>query len=429
MMVKAVEVGRLPDGAEVELLGWVRSKRVHGKLLFIDLRDGSGVVQVALKAHEASEQSFQQALSAGRESAVRIVGLVAHDSRAPGGVEVRARVFELISPSLEEYPLRKGVGARFLSDNRHLAIRGPKTAAILRFRAKLVNSIRRWFEREGFVEVHCPTFITAAVEGGATLFKVDYFGREVYLTQSVQFYQEAAIYSLGKVYSIQPSFRAERSKTRRHLTEFWHVEGEMAYAGLEDLMKTVERLVGEAASEALENSEAELRALGRTFDRKMLEPPYPRVKYSEALSILESRGVHLEYGSDLGADEERVLTEGFEKPFFLTHFPKQAKAFYHMPDPSNPSITLSADLLAPKGYGEVVGGGQRIHDYGLLLRRIEEEGLDPADYKWYLDLRKYGSVPHSGFGLGVERAVQWLLGLKNIRSAAMFPRTPTRVYP
>jgi asparaginyl-tRNA synthetase len=187
MMVKAAEVGRLPEGAEVELLGWVRPKRVHGKLLFIDLRDGSGVVQVALKAHEASEQSFQQALSAGRESAVRIVGLVAHDSRAPGGVEVRARVFELISPSLEEYPLRKGVGARFLSDNRHLAIRGPKAAAILRFRAKLVNSIRAWFEREGFVEVHCPTFITAAVEGGATLFKVDYFGREVYLTQSVQF--------------------------------------------------------------------------------------------------------------------------------------------------------------------------------------------------------------------------------------------------
>jgi len=429
MRVRAAEVAGLSDGAEVELLGWVRSKRVHGKLLFIDLRDGSGVVQVALKAHELGEESFQQALSAGREAAVKVAGYVAHDSRAPNGVEVRARAFELASASLDEYPFRKGVGARFLSENRHLAIRGVKAAAILRFRAKLVSSIRRWFEREGFIEVHCPTFITAAVEGGATLFKVDYFGKEVYLTQSVQFYQEAAIYSLEKVYSIQPSFRAERSKTRRHLTEFWHVEGEMAFAGLDDLMKTVERLVGEASSEALANSEAELRVLGRTYDREMLEPPYPRIKYSEALSILESKGVHVEYGSDLGADEERVLTEGFEKPFFLTHFPKQAKAFYHMPDPHNPSVTLSADLLAPKGYGEVVGGGQRIHDYSLLLKRIEEEGLDPADYRWYIDLRKYGSVPHSGFGLGLERVVQWLLGLKNIRSAAMFPRTPTRVYP
>ncbi|MDW8360525.1 MAG: amino acid--tRNA ligase-related protein, partial [Candidatus Caldarchaeum sp.] len=308
-------------------------------------------------------------------------------------------------------------------------IRGPKASAVLRFRSKLINQLRDWFEREGFVEVHCPTFITAAVEGGATLFKVDYFGRPVYLTQSVQFYQEAAIYALEKVYSVQPSFRAERSKTRRHLTEFWHVEGEIAFAGLEELMRVVERLVGESSIAALENSADELRLLDRKVNISLLEPPYERVKYSEALGLLERKGVHVPWGSDLGADEERVLTMEFEKPFFLTHFPKKAKAFYHKTDPSNPQLTLSADLLAPAGYGEVVGGGQRIHDYEELLGRIEEEGLDASDYRWYLDLRKFGSVPHSGFGLGLERLVQWLLGLKNIRSAAMFPRTPTRVYP
>ncbi|MEM2034190.1 MAG: asparagine--tRNA ligase [Candidatus Caldarchaeum sp.] len=429
MLADCGRVNSLPDGSEVELRGWIRSKRHHGRLMFIDLRDGTGVVQVTLKAAELPEADFQAVSSAGRESAVVVWGVVVHDPRAPGGAEVRARKIELLSASLEEFPIKKGVGPRFLSDHRHLAIRSPKAAAILRFRSNLLKSIRNWFEREGFVEVHCPTFITAAVEGGATLFEVNYFGKKVYLTQSVQFYQEAAIYSLGKVYSIQPSFRAERSKTRRHLTEFWHVEGEMAFAGLDDLMRVVERLVGEASAETLENSRELLRLLGRERSPESVEPPYHRVKYSEALDILASKGVQLEWGSDLGADEEKILTMEFDKPFFLTHFPRKAKAFYHMPDPANPELTLSADLLAPEGYGEIVGSGQRIHDYEQLLARIVEEGLEPADYKWYLDLRKYGSVPHSGFGLGVERLVQWLLGLKNIRSAVMFPRTMSRTYP
>ncbi len=429
MRVHATDVFKLGEGAEVELLGWLRSKRLHGKLLFLDLRDSTGVVQVTVRVPSIPEEEFKKVSAAGRESALRVGGLVKHDERAPGGVEISATKVEVVSPSLEEYPIRKGVGSKYLSLNRHLAIRSTKASAVLRFRARLVHHLRAWFEREGFVEVHCPTFITAAVEGGATLFEVNYFGKKVYLTQSVQFYQEAAIYALEKVYSVQPSFRAERSKTRRHLTEFWHVEAEMAYADLDYLMKVVERLVGEASIETVQNAADELRILNRRVDQAMLEPPYPRVKYSEALEILERKGLNVQWGSDLGADEEYVLTMEFERPFFITHFPKSAKAFYHMPDPSKPELTLSADLLAPKGYGEIVGGGQRIHYYGDLLKRIEEEGLDPEDYRWYLDLRKYGSVPHSGFGLGVERLVQWLLGLKNIRSAAMFPRTPTRTYP
>ncbi|MCX8201852.1 MAG: asparagine--tRNA ligase [Candidatus Caldarchaeum sp.] len=429
MLVESKDVYGLADGTEVTLRGWVRSKRLHGKLLFIDLRDGYGTVQVTLRAQDLPNSDFNSAAEVGRESAVMVTGLVVHDARAPGGVEVRGRRFQVLSRSVEEFPIKKGVGPRFLSENRHLFIRSPRAAAIYRVRSNLVRSIRNWFDEHGFVEIHCPTFITAAVEGGATLFKVDYFGKEVYLTQSVQFYQEAAIYSLGKVYSIQPSFRAERSKTRRHLTEFWHVEGEMAFAGLDDLMKTVESLVGEASIDGLQNSTRELAVLGRARRFDFLEPPYERVKYSEALEILERKKVHVEWGSDLGADEERVLTMEFDKPFFLTHFPKKAKAFYHMPDPSNPEVTLSSDLLAPQGYGEIVGSGQRIHDYDQLKARIMEEGLNPEEYRWYLDLRKYGSVPHSGFGLGVERLVQWLLGLKNIRTAAMFPRTPTRIYP
>jgi len=429
LRVHAAEVGRLQDGTKVELIGWLRSRRVHGKLLFLDLRDSTGVVQVTVRVSSLPEQGFAKAASAGRESALKVVGLVRHDERAPGGVEVSGTDIEVISPSVAEFPVKKGVGPKFLSLNRHLAVRSPKATAVLRFRATLVKCLREWFDREGFVEVHCPTFITAAVEGGATLFNVDYFGKKVFLTQSVQFYQEAAIYALEKVYSVQPSFRAEKSKTRRHLTEFWHVEAEMAHAGLEELLKVVERLVGEASTEAVRRSANELRVLDRKVDVSKLEPPYQRVRYSEALEILERRGVSVAWGSDLGADEERVLTMEFETPFFLTHFPKQAKAFYHKLDPSTPGLTLSADLLAPAGYGEIVGGGQRIHDHDELLSRIKEEGLNPEDYRWYLDLRKYGSVPHCGFGLGLERLVQWLLGLKNIRSAAMFPRTPTRIYP
>jgi asparaginyl-tRNA synthetase len=417
------------EDSEVELIGWVRSKRRHGKLVFLDLRDSTGIIQIAVKQGIADSETFMKALDVGLESAVKVRGKIKRDARAPGGVELHCNHIEVFGPSLDGFPIRKGVGLKFLLDNRHLHLRSPKVAMIMKIRANLMDIARRWLRENGFIEVNCPTFITAAVEGGATLFKLDYFGRTAYLTQSVQFYQEAAIYSLEKVYSLQPSFRAELSRTRRHLTEFWHLEVEMAYADLYDIMKVIEELVYAIVSNLSKESEVELKALDKVVKPEMAEPPYPRIKYAEALQILQSKNVNINWGDDFGADEERILSKEFEKPFFVTHYPKEAKAFYHMPDPNDPSVCLNTDLLAPGGYGEIVGGGQRIHDYNLLLERIRENGLNVEDYRWYIDLRKYGSVPHSGFGLGIERMLWWLLQLPHIRSACLFPRTPTRVYP
>lgn len=423
------DVAELPEGSEVELLGWVRNKRSHGGLLFIDLRDSTGVIQVTVKKGEVSDNSFRYAEELRREAAIKVLGVVKRDPRAPGGVEVRCKSLEVLGGSLDDFPIRKGVKVKFLLDNRHLHIRSPRVAAIMRIRAALLKAARKWFEENGFVEIHCPSFITAAVEGGATLFKVDYFGREAYLTQSSQFYQEAAIYSLEKVYSIQPSFRAELSRTRRHLTEFWHLEAEIAYAELEDLLEIIENLFYAMVCGVYEQAGKELDLLGVRLDPDIAKPPYPRIRYSEALEILRRKGFELKWGDDFGADEERELSKEFEKPFFVTHWAREAKAFYHMPDPSDPKVCRNADLLTPGGYGEVVGGGQRIHDYHQLMERIREAGLNPEDYRWYLDLRKYGSIPHSGFGLGVERMLWWLLKLSHIRDACLFPRTPARVYP
>lgn len=417
------------EGLEVELFGWVRSKRRHGKLVFLDLRDSTGIIQVAVKQGVADDESFTKALDIGLESAVKVRGRLKRDARAPGGVELHCNHMDILGPSLDDFPIRKGVGLKFLLDHRHLHLRSPRVAMIMKIRANLMDIARRWLRENGFIEVNCPTFITAAVEGGATLFKLDYFGRTAYLTQSVQFYQEAAIYSLEKVYSLQPSFRAELSRTRRHLTEFWHLEVEIAYADLYDLIKVIEELVYAIVRGLCKESEIELKALDKIVKPEVAEPPYPRIRYAEALEMLQSKNININWGDDFGADEERLLSKEFEKPFFVTHYPKEAKAFYHMPDPNDPSVCMNADLLAPGGYGEIAGGGQRIHDYNLLLERIRENGLNVEDYKWYIDLRRFGSVPHSGFGLGIERMLWWLLQLPHIRSACLFPRTPTRVYP
>lgn len=419
----------MPENEEVELFGWVRNKRVHGKLVFLELRDSTGTIQVTVKHGLVDEGGFAEALDVTRESSVVVTGLTKKDPRAPGGTEIQCSSFKVIGKSIAEFPIKPGSSTRFLLDNRHLHIRSPKVTAIMKIRSLLTGILHEWFRKNGFTEVHCPTFITAAVEGGATLFKVDYFGKEVYLTQSVQFYQEAAIFGLEKVYTIQPSFRAELSRTRRHLTEFWHVEAEMANATLEDLMAVVERLVGDVVKALAESAGPYLKVLGKSLDPSLAEPPYPRLRYADALEILRRKGFDVKWGQDFGADEERELSKEFDKPFFVTHYPREAKAFYHMPDPSDPRVTLSADLLAPGGYGEIVGGGQRIHEYDLLVQRIKEAGLNPSDYEWYLDLRRYGSVPHSGFGLGLERMLWWLLGMSHIRSVTLFPRTPTRVYP
>ena len=417
------------EDGEIELVGWVRNKRIHGGLIFLDLRDSTGVIQVALKKGIADEESFRTAEEIRVESAVRIKGIIKHDPRAPNGVELRCKSLEVLGPCLDEFPIKKNAGLRFLLDHRHLHIRSPRIAAVMKIRAILMDSARNWLRDHGFIEIHCPSFITAAVEGGATLFKVDYFNRTVYLTQSVQLYQEAAIYGLERVYSLQPSFRAELSRTRRHLTEFWHLEVEVAHAELEDIMKIIEELFYSMVLGVYDKGRKELEFLGIELDPKVAEPPYPKIRYSEALDILLSKGFDIKWGDDFGADEERELSKEFEKPFFVTHWPKEAKAFYHLPDPVDPRVCRNADLLAPGGYGEVVGGGQRIHDYNQLIERLRENGLNPEDYQWYLDLRKYGSIPHSGFGLGIERMLWWLLKLPHIRDACLFPRTPARVNP
>jgi asparaginyl-tRNA synthetase len=429
MRKTVAEVLDSEEGEEVELFGWIWNKREHGKLVFVDLRDGTGVVQVAAKAGTTDQQSLELLKHLGRESAVKVSGIVVRDPRAPFGVEVRCLRAEKVSESIGDFPLRKGMGAKALYDLRHLHIRSPKLAALMRIRSNLIWSVHEFFRSRGFVEVHCPTFITAAVEGGATLFEVNYFGKKVYLTQSVQFYQEAAIYALGKVYSVQPSFRAEKSRTPRHLTEFWHVEAEMAYADLETLLRTIEDLVRYVVKRTAELSERELRILGRKIRVEEVDGPFYRIRYSEALDLLRRKGKELPWGSDFGAEEERIVSSEFERPVFVTHYPKEAKAFYHKVDPEDSRVTLSADLLAPRGNGEIVGSGVRIDDLEELLQRIRENGLNPEDYAWYVDLRKYGSVPHAGFGMGVERVLKWILDLPSVRVAALFPRTPSRTYP
>jgi asparaginyl-tRNA synthetase len=429
MRRRAEELHKCSDGEEVEVWGWVRNRRRHGRLVFIDLRDSTGVVQVAIKGGVADDESLEKASSIKKESAIKVWGYVVHDPRAPGGVEVRCRRLEVVGESLEDYPLRKGVGAKTLYDYRHLYIRSPKVTALLKIRSNLVGAVHEFFRSRGFYEVDCPTIITAAVEGGATLFEVNYFGSKAYLTQSVQFYQEAAIYSLEKVYSVQPSFRAEKSRTTRHLTEFWHVEAELAFADIETLMSTIEELVSYVVTRTAEVSEKELGILGKKIRTEEVEKPFYRIKYEEALGILREHGVNAEWGIDIGADEERIISIQFDRPIFLTHFPREVKAFYHRLDPTDPRVTLSADLLAPRGNGEIVGGGVRIHDYEELMQRIREFQLNPEDYGWYLDLRKFGSVPHVGFGMGIERVLKWILDLPHVRAACLFPRTTTRIYP
>jgi len=415
------------DGTPVSITGWVYTKRIHGGVIFVTLRDSTGLMQVAIHSNSVSHEDFEKAKNVTRESSVIVKGRVHADSRAPGGVEIQSASFDIISLAAKDYPIRPGVGKRHLLDYRHLHIRSPKASTILFIRAALCNAAREWFEQNGFTEIHCPILITAACEGGATLFPVEYFGRKAFLSQSVQLYQEAAITSLQKVFSIEPSFRAEMSRTRRHLTEFWQIEAEVANATLENIMMVQEQLLSHMCKVVSEKCSDRLKELGKGF--KAPNPPFPKITYSDAIERLQNLGVKIKWGAELGADEERALSKQFRLPFFVMYYPKKCKAFYHKPKPDDPKVTLSADLLAPDGYGEIAGGGQRIDDCEELIRNMKEFGLNPSDYKWYMDLRKYGSVVHSGFGLGIERTLQWILRLPHIRECCLFPRTPARVYP
>ncbi len=415
------------NGEPVRVQGWVYTKRLHGRLVFLTLRDATGLMQVAVHKGQLPDEEFEAAREVPIESAVMVRGRVTADPRAPGGVEVQCAGFQVIGRAFDDYPIQVGASKEFLLDKRHLHIRSPTVTAILKVKASLIQAAREWLAEAGFIEVHCPLLINVACEGGATLFPVDYFTRTAYLSQSVQLYQEAAITALEKVYSVEPSFRAEKSRTRRHLTEFWQIEAEAANTPLAGIMAIQEGLLATTCARVVQRSQAELKALRRRFTPP--QPPFPRITYSRAVEILRGLDVAFKWGEDFGAREERLLSQQFQQPFFVTHFPRRCKAFYHDPDPTNPEVTLSADLLAPRGFGEIAGGGQRISDYALLVASLKEFQLDPSDYEWYLDLRRYGSVVHSGFGMGVERVLRWMLRLPHIRDAALFPRTPARVSP
>jgi asparaginyl-tRNA synthetase len=416
------------SGPAVELRGWVARKHRVGGLVFILLRDGSGYLQVSVRKGPSNGKAFDAAAEAGRESAVVVRGDVKEDKRAPGGKEVVASQFEVVSKA-DPWPITKTAvrSASFLFDKRHLSIRGPKAIATMRIRAEVIGAAFDYFRDNGFHLISAPSFVQAAVEGGSTLFTVDYFGKKASLSQSAQFYEEAALPALQKVWIFQPAFRAEKSKTAKHLTEFWMIESEQAFADQEDNIKTQEGLLSTMVERVLQRRGPELKTLGRAL--KKPEPPFPRMTYDEARAVAEKKGVGFEWGEDLPTEAERAISLTQASPFFITDYPLSARSFYHMTYPDRPKVTKSADLIAPEGVGELATGGQRIHDYGALMERIKSQELPTESFSWYLELRKFGMPPHSGFGIGVERSTRWIAGLKHIRSASLFPRTVSRISP
>lgn len=413
--------------------GWLHAKRTMGGVLFFIIRDGTSLMQATIKKEKVKD--IEKIDKVPIESVVEIEGQVRKDQRAPGGFELVADAVVVEHKAAEDYPLEsekkiREHGPDFLLDQRHFYLRSEKLMKMLRVRAKVLELARKWFEKEGYTEFQSPIFTAAAVEGGSTLFPVKYFDKKAYLTQSWQLYAEAAIASLGKIYTVAPSFRAEKSRTRRHLTEYWHMEVEEPWCDLECIMKTEEELVSFILHGLAKEMSEEMKFFKRDVEYLLsVKPPFERITYDDAIKYLQEKKVKIKWGDDITWEHEQVLTEKFTKPFFLTHFARGVKAFYHKEDPKKPKVTLSLDMLAPEKYGEITGGGQREDDYEKLMKRIKEEKLDPKAYEWYLELRKYGTVPHSGFGLGVERLVAWICKLDHIRDAIAFPRLINRVYP
>jgi len=499
-MTQICAISDLPDriGDTVTLRGWIRAIRSSGKIRFVEMRDGSGACQCTVEA--ACPEAFAALESCGQETSLRLTGRVREEPRSPGGVEVSAEAVEVIQ-SPEDYPIaRKEHGVDFLMQHRHLWLRSPRQNAILRIRHRLISAARGFFDQEGFTLVDTPIFQPGAAEGAGTLFDVDYFGEPAYLAQTGQLYLESAAMALGKVYCFGPTFRAEKSKTRRHLTEFWMIEPEVAFYELEDLEALSERFLAHLVGDVLKHNREDLESLGR--DTKALEAvrtPFPRLTYSEAVDLLHDPEVHreleeelereetrlaelwkrigeaearleqvskawkveklkreirelrdeakelerwianqpghiedaknFEWGRDFGGDEETILSRRFDRPLIVTEYPREVKAFYMKRNPADPRTVRNLDVLAPEGYGEIIGGSQREDDLEALRARMQEEGMDPAPYEWYLDLRRYGSVPHGGFGLGIERTVAWICGLKHIRETIPFPRLMGRMTP
>jgi asparaginyl-tRNA synthetase len=432
------EIGK-HDGQTVTLRGWLYNLRESGKLLFPQFRDGSGVIQGVVPKNAVTPEVFEAIKTLTQESSVIVEGKVRADKRAPGGYELdvlNVQVVQRVSES-DPYPITpKEHGTEFLMEHRHLWVRSQRQASILRVRAEIIKAVRDFFDERGFTLTDPPILTPAACEGTSTLFPVDYFEEQAYLTQSGQLYIEATAMALGKVYSFGPTFRAEKSKTRRHLTEFWMVEPEVAYAELDDLMDLAEGLISFVVKRCVERRRADLQAIGRDIAKlEKIEAPFPRISYDDAVMNLQegfSKGAletKFEWGGDLGSPDETYLSAQFDKPVMVHRYPAKVKAFYMEPDPQRPELALCVDVLAPEGYGEIIGGSQRMASHELLLQRIHEHGLPEEAFKWYLDLRKYGSVPHGGFGMGIERAVAWICGLEHVRETIPFPRMLNRLYP
>ncbi len=427
-----VYVEALPEhvGDSVTIKGWVYRRTDKGRLRFLLIRDGSGTVQAVVFQKNVPEDVFSAAETLTQESSVEVTGTIREDPRAPGGFELDVTDLRVVQES-EPYPISpKEHGTSFLMEHRHLWLRSARQHAVLRIRSEIIRAARDYLDDNGFTLVDTPILTPAACEGTTTLFEIDYFGEMAYLAQSGQLYNEAACASVGRTYCFGPTFRAEKSKTRRHLMEFWMVEPELAFADLEDLMQLTEDYVSYIVQQVLEKRAPELATLERdTGGLSGVHPPFPRITYAEAFDVLEREGTETSRGSDLGGGDETVLSEQFEKPVIVHRYPATVKAFYMQPDPDDRNLALCMDMIAPEGYGEIIGGSQRIHDLDLLEERIREHQLPADAFRWYVDLRRYGSVPHSGFGMGIERLVAWICGLKHIRETIPFPRMLHRIYP
>ncbi len=417
-------------GREVRLHGWLDKKRSSGKIGFLQIRDGSGVVQAVASRSDLDSESWQAVESITQESSLELVGRVTADPRAPAGVELHLSRLRIIALS-EEFPITpKEHGTAFLMEHRHLWLRSSRQRAVLAVRSELCQAIRDFFYQRDFVLVDSPILTPAACEGTSTLFETDYFGDPAFLSQSGQLYLEPAAAAFGKVYCFGPTFRAEKSKTRRHLTEFWMVEPEVAFLEFEGLCKLAEEFIGYLVARLVERRRSELELLER--DLAILErvvPPFPRIRYGEAIETLRGEGQEIAWGDDFGAEHETILASQHDRPLLVTHYPAKAKAFYMQPDPEDPTLALALDVLAPEGYGEIVGGSQRIHDHDLLLKRIEDHGLSRPAFQWYLDIRRFGTFPHSGFGMGIERFLAWVTGVGHLRETIPYPRMLYKIYP
>jgi asparaginyl-tRNA synthetase len=438
LVTTIAEIGK-HEGQSVTIRGWLYNLRESGKLLFPQFRDGSGIIQGVVPKNAVPPEVFDAIKTLTQESSVIVEGKVRADKRAHGGYELDVANVQVVQrvPESSPYPITpKEHGTDFLMEHRHLWVRSQRQAAILRVRAEIIKAARDFFDERGFTLTDPPIITPAACEGTSTLFPVDYFDEQAFLTQSGQLYVEATAMALGKVYSFGPTFRAEKSKTRRHLTEFWMVEPEVAYAELDDVMELAEGLITFIVKRCLEKRRPDLQTIGRDISKlERIEAPFPRISYDDAVKNLQeghAKGAlesTFEWGGDLGSPDETYLSAQFDKPVMVHRYPAKVKAFYMEPDPQRPDLALCVDVLAPEGYGEIIGGSQRMASYELLLERIHEHNLPEEAFKWYLDLRKFGSVPHGGFGMGIERAVAWICGLEHVRETIPFPRMLYRLYP